>query len=189
MKKSFLDQADEIVKEQNRRLESLSPAQRRVEVAETVQAQAAHAQKNALSIGLTGLLFLGIAAILWIFKYNRSPMSSLGILGGVILGAACFWFIKANTIKSRQKILSNNFTDEDIHAYFREHEMLNERTARWWKKGGIFVSGFVAILPISLVFYSPTTPFGVLMLTVGLGLIFTGLAVILYVQKTANSKT
>ena len=184
MSKSILDQADEIIKEQHKRLESLSPEQRRAEVVQSPHAQVGQAQKTALSIGFVGLLILVIAIFLWVIKYNFSPMSSLGIIGGVILAALGFWYMKANTIRSRQKILSNNFTDDDVRAYFREHEMLNQRMAGWWKKGGTFVLGFGTILLIVLVFYRPTEPFGAMMLTVGLGLFFIGLAVVLYVQKT-----
>jgi len=184
MSKHFLGQVDEIIKLQHKHLESLSPEQRRAEVVQLLHAQVRHAQRSALSIGIVGLLILVIAIYFWFGEYHVSPMSSLGIIGGVILAALGFWYMNANSIRSRQKILSNNFTDADVLDYFREHETINQRTAVWWNKGGKFVLGLSSIILAGLTFYRPTAPFGAMMLLVALSVFFMGLAIIIYVQKT-----
>jgi hypothetical protein len=70
-------------------------------------------------------------------------MSSLGVASGTILAMAGLIYINSRLIKSHSKILSGDFTDDDIIAYYREHEMVNKRALEGQSKIGTIVSIFL----------------------------------------------
>jgi len=183
MAKDSLQQLGEDVKSQHEYMESLSPDERSSLIIQMHDAQSKNARQSMVFLAAIGLLFSAGTIYLWLIQYRMNLMSSLGIIGGALLAAFGFRYIQVNRIALHNKIQTNDFTDEDVIAYFREHEGINQRALEQWnKKGKYIVSVFGGLLMLLLVF-RPTMPLAFLLLTSGISVFLVGLVVFTIVQK------
>jgi Ca2+/Na+ antiporter len=185
MTKRNLQQIDKQVKSQHKYWESLSPEDRRASVIQMRDAQSKNAQKSIVFLAIIGFLFSAATIHFWLNEYHLSLESSLGVIGGVVLAALGFQYIKSNRIKSNSKIQSNDFSDDDIIAYFQEHEKVNQRALKQWNKNKylVFVLGGLFILSLNL---RLTKDFSFMALVSGISIFLIGLVVFFTIQKGKN---
>jgi hypothetical protein len=183
MAKDNLQQVIEQVKSQHAHWESLSPEERRASFIQTRDAQSKNSQKSIVFLAFIGLIFSAITIHFWLTEYNMSLASSFGIVGGMILAVLGFQFIKTNRIRSNSKIQSNDFNDDDIIAYFREHERVNQRFLELWNKKGkylVFIFGGIMILSLN---FRLTKGFAFMLLASGISIFLIGLVIFTLIQK------
>ena len=182
MAKGILQQVGEQVKSQNKYWESLSPEERRASVIQMRDAQAKNAQKSIIFLAVIGVVFSAITIQFWLNEYHMSLMSSLGIIGGMFLVAIGFQYINSNKIKSNSKIQTDDFSDDDVIAYLREHEKVNQRALVQWNKNKYFVFIIGGLFILSLNFRS-TQEFSYMALFSGISIFLLGLVIFFIVQK------
>jgi len=185
MPKGTHQQLDEQVKSQHKYWESLSPEERRSSVIQMRDAQSNNAQKPIIFLAIVGIAFSAVTVHFWLNEYHMNLVSILGIVGGVILAAFGFQYIKSNRIKSYNKIQTDDFNDDDVIAYFQEHERVNKRALEQLSKYKylVFVLGGLFLLSLN---FSPTKDFSFMALLSGISIFLLGLVVYFVVQKTKN---
>ena len=122
MNSENLQQIGENVKSQHRYWERLSPDERRTEVIKLCKAQAKTSRKNVGRMLIIGFMSLAASIVFWLWVFKINLLSTMGFVGGIILATIGFNVLYENRINSYYKILSNRFDDNDVIAYFREHE-------------------------------------------------------------------
>jgi Ca2+/Na+ antiporter len=182
MSKGELQQLDEQVKSQHKSWESLSPEERRASVIQMRDAQTNNAQKSIVFLTIIGVVFLAITLQFWLNEYHMSLLSSSGIIGGMFLAAFGFQYIRSNRIESNSKLQTNDFSDDDVKAYFREHERVNQRALAQWNKNRyfVFIIGGVFLLSLNL---RSTKEFSYMALLSGISIFLLGLFIFFVVQK------
>jgi len=131
----------------------LNPEERRKAVVEFLDAQQRTSRQSAIVILVFGIVALAATVFFWHNQSHRSLMSSLGIVGGVLVAGLGFRFLQLNRVKSYHKLFSDDFSDEDILAWLKEHEEVNRRfVERWngWGKYLVFVVGGAWIIMLSI---------------------------------------
>jgi hypothetical protein len=182
MAKQNLKQLEQ-VKSRQKHLEDLSPEKQRAAIIRMRNAQAKNSQKSVIFLAVLGLLISAVAIYFWFVKYELSLPSTLGVLTGIVIAVSGFQYLQANKVTSYAKIQSNEFTDEDITAYFREHEQVNKKALEQWNKRGKYVVFIGVGLLVLLLNYRPTASFAFMVLATGLSVFFIGLFLIWLVEK------
>ncbi|MBI5295346.1 MAG: hypothetical protein HY869_07705 [Chloroflexi bacterium] len=185
MAKDNLQKIDEQVKSQHRYWESLSPEERRASVIQLRDAQSKNAQQSIKFLAVIGFVFSIATIHFWLNEFHMSLASSLGIIGGVILATFGFQFIKSNRIKSNSKIQSNDFSDDDLTNYFREHEKVNQKFLEKWNKSKYLIYIIGGLFLLSLNFRS-TKDFAFMVLGSGISIFLIGLVIFFIIQKAKN---
>ena len=191
MNSENLQQIGENVKSQHRYWERLSPDERRTEVIKLCKAQAKTSRKNVGRMLIIGFMSLAASIVFWLWVFKMNLLSTMGFVGGIILATIGFNVLYANRINSYYKILSNRFDDNDVIAYFREHEKINQRFLTRWNKSGKYVLFICFGIGIFLIYNPATFAFAFVALASGLGLFFIGAVFILtpfQMVKRAKSK-
>jgi len=163
-------------------LESLSPEERRASVIEMRDAQAGSDRVLAVFVFILVLLFSAGIIYMWLIGYKMSLMSSLGIVGALILNTIGFQYLKSNSIESIGRLQFDDFTDEDVIAYFREREKSNQKALDDWNKKGKYILVALVILTILLFFDGSTRDFAVMFVASVLDLFLIGFVVLLLLQ-------
>jgi len=96
-----------------------------------------------------------------------------------------FQYIKSNRIKSNSKIQSDDFTDDDVIAYFREHERVNKRALEKLNKNKYLIFAFGGIL-VLLANFRSTMELAFMLSASGLSVFLIGLVVFTFIQKGKN---
>jgi len=174
MKSSNLKQLGENVKSQHSYWEALSPDERRIKVIQMCNAQLKATQKSTLRMLVIGFIFLVVGIFFWFWVFKMNISSSLGLAGGLILATIGFNVLYTNRINSYYKILSNNFNDDDVISYFREHESVNQKFLDRWNKSGKYIFFISLGIGAFLLFNPSTNAFVIVAVEFGLGLFLTG---------------
>lgn len=187
MAKRDLEQLEEQVKSQHKYWENLSVEDRRALIIQMRNKPTKDATKNVFSIVIIGLLFFAGTILFWVNEFKLSTTSNLGVVSGVVLATLAFRYTQSNRITSRDKLLSNDFTDADVLAYFEEHERINQKALKQWNTRGkyvvyIFFGTLILLLNIRFTFQ-----FSIMVLFSGVSVFLCGLAVFTFFQK-ANQK-
>jgi hypothetical protein len=188
MKSNNLQQIGENVRSQHRYWEGLSPDERRAEVIKLCNTQATTSRKNVVPMLMFGIIFVATSIIFWIWVFKMNFNATIGFAGGIILATIGFNILYANRINSYYKILSNNFDDNDVITYFREHEKINQRFLERWNKSGKYVLFVCFGIGIFLIYNPSTFAFAFVALAFGLGLFFVGAVFIVSPSRRAKSK-
>ena len=179
MKRNSLQEIGENVKSQHRYWEALSPEERRTEVVRMVNAQTKSNQNSVKLMAIMGSIFLAIGIIFWSLVFKMNLSSTLGLAGGLIMATIGFNVLNTNKIGSYRKILSNHFDDNDVIAFFREHENINQRFLERWNKSGKYILLISFGIGAFLLYNPSTKAFMIVSLEFGIGLFLIGAIFIL----------
>jgi hypothetical protein len=169
-------------------LESLSPEERRASVIEMREAQSRSDKVLVVFLSVLVLWFSAGVIYMWLIEYKMSLMSSLGMVGAVILNTVGFQYLKSNKIESIGKLQSDDFTDEDVIAYFRARERSNQKALDDWNKKGRYLFFALVFLTLLLFFIHSTIEFAV-MLMVGVPCIYLiGYVTFMLIQQSKYRK-
>jgi hypothetical protein len=181
MSSSSYKQQIESTKSQIEYLESLPPEQRRVAIIKMRKDQARSEIFVLILVAIMGLSFFAFAMYSWVVEYNISLMSSLGVVGAAILNIVAFRYFQSSNSESANKILSDEFTDEDILAYFRERERNDQQAFEQWNKNKYWLALIMVIL-IALYFVSPVRDFVVMLFSGTLSMFLIGFVISALIQ-------
>ncbi|MCK4837601.1 MAG: hypothetical protein KAS94_02305 [Desulfobulbaceae bacterium] len=175
MKKN-LNNIEYEVKSKHQYMDRLNPEERRAAFISQRNMLSKNTNKKLAFLTIVGLLFSSLTVYIWIAKFQFSLLSNFGFIGGMIIAAFGFWYINFNRITANKPMLSNDFTDEDLSAYCREHEEVNKRALENWNKKGKYVVSIIGFLIIILIEFQDTMEFGSMVLASGLSIFLIGIS-------------
>ena len=165
-------------KSHHRHWDELSLDERRASIIRMRNARTKNARKSAVFLSIVGFLFLAATVYSWYHLYKMSLQSNLGIVAGTIVAALGFKVVFSNRVISYQKLFSNDFSDDDINAYFQEEAKVNQRFLEQWNRIGNFIFVVCLIIVIFLLSNDSTEEFARMLLYTGITIFLLGLVVL-----------
>jgi hypothetical protein len=132
-------------------LKSLTPEERRDFAIEMREEQIKFSNRYIVFASISALIFSFAGLYLWGYAYHMSRESTFGILTGSALFFIGFQFMKSSLIYEPFKnFYPDDFTDEDIFAYFQEISKSEQKSSRLAKIGKFYFLIVISVLWIPL---------------------------------------